>query len=83
MLSHLATCQNGKYFHPTTKAIRRYIQWHTFLNKLPKSIANWLQAANPETIKTLQYKLKDMEVQHFQKQEVSLEEAISLWQGVS
>lgn len=83
MLSHLASCQNGKYFLRTTKAIRHYIQWHTRLNKLPKNIAKLLKAANPETIKTLQYKLKDIEAHHFHKQEVSLEEAISLWQGIS
>ena len=79
----LASCQNGKHFHSTTKAIHHYIQKHIFLNKLPKSMTKLLKAANPETIKTLQYKLKDMEAHHFHKQEVSLGEAISLWEGIS
>jgi hypothetical protein len=81
-LSHLASCQNGKYFTQITKAIRKYIKWNIFLTKFPRPLVKLLNIANTKTIDLLRYKLRDIEIQHYYKQEISLDQAISLWNKI-
>ncbi|MFZ2898650.1 MAG: hypothetical protein WA004_08515 [Saprospiraceae bacterium] len=83
MLAHLAACQKGRYFPKVHKALRRRINWHSRGQYLPSFLHKWLRISTPETLKDMRYLLKQLESQHYQKQEVTLEEAIEKYKGLS
>lgn len=83
ILLQIAACQQRKYFRRVQSAIQRFFNWHIWLNKLPAFLKKRLYVAHLETLKRLQYLLKDLEFQHYQKQEVTIEEAIQHWRRLS
>ncbi|MCY7327639.1 MAG: hypothetical protein LH618_03735, partial [Saprospiraceae bacterium] len=83
VLLNLAACQQRKYFSRVQSSIRSYFKRHTVLDQLPDFLKKRLTVAFPETLKSLQYLLKDLEFQHYQKQEVTIEEAVRQWKRLS
>ncbi len=83
MLLHLATCQNRRYFPIVRKAIRWYLRKQTCLNKLPEVLKKQLKISRPEALKQLRYLLKDLEHNYYQKEQVTIEEAVQTWEKLS
>jgi hypothetical protein len=76
MLTQLATCKNGIYFKKVSNAINFRIKVHGILNNLPLILKKNLKLFSPESLKDMRYLLKSLEFQYYQKQEVTIEEAL-------
>lgn len=83
MLTHLAVCKQGIFFPKVQAALRKRITWHDRWQSLPPFLKKWLRTSTPKALKDMRYLLKQLESQHFQKQEVSLEEAIEKYERLS
>ncbi len=80
MLTHLAAWQGGAYFELVHQAIREHLKSHTWLNEVLDRPNEWLKIAHPEGLKQLRNLLKTLEFQHYQKQEIPINEAVETWQ---
>ena len=80
MLQHLAFCQHGKYFPLIINALQEHLMINKWAIEFGNSNVNWFEAANPEGLKEIQSFAKDLEFQHFQKQEVLTEDALELFE---
>lgn len=83
ILQNLAICQEQRYFHKVQSAIQSHLKWHKWLNKLPGFLRKWLYVAHPNGLNYLQYLLKDLEFQYYQRQIISVNEAREIWNKLS
>lgn len=69
-----------KYFDLVRDAVVEHLDTHSNLNEVAERQNEWLRVANSEALKRLRYLLKDLEHNHYQKQEVSIDEAVDIWE---
>ena len=79
MLQHLADCQGGKNYSLVVYSLKEHLKVNRWVNEFGNPQIKWLEPVNLDALKEVQYFIKELEFNYFQKQDVLTEDALKLF----